>query len=571
MRGAFQKVSGRLWSRRWFWVRQAIGVAGVVASMVLIGMDLPHLEPLPQLLRGDAKGLLAAGALLVIVLVAPLVYETGVGPFRGPLLVLAATASAVAMAKLPTALGVVWELRAVLAVVLGTLVGKLLLLHRFAGFHGAKVRRVPEELDRLLPFQRQDLERLREAILHGRLDEARVVQLAGRWGEGKSFLLERLGLYLAHAPEAGHSDDPCAVVVVNVWEQQSEPDLHLAIVEEILGHRCHWYPYAWLRYPLSLVLAQTVKELRLKVSAGSSSKTEIELPLRAPRPTGKRALARLVARAQRQGWRTVVVLDEADRAAPPMAQAAVTLALRSLDIPGVVVVLAYVDELLRYKAFNPLIDSLPDLGSTMRAVIFAEGPDRGRADQPGGADGSLRRRDAWEHADEMQLPSQTPSPPASGEQRRATDRDGQRLSEALRLEYAGASPETRRVLQRRFAEKYLGSRPIEMRRPDDRDVARMVVTFDTLSYLVRDLVGAGNEAAVVAAVELALTTWRNRRMKTHEVAPLRSLKGELFRRLSSLDLDQHEMKQVSPQFVAAVVLAAYDAAALQYAKRGDGR
>ncbi|MGH9650531.1 MAG: hypothetical protein ACRD3I_08685, partial [Terriglobales bacterium] len=155
-------------------MRQAIGVAGVVASALAIGLDLPNVGPLPQLLNSDAHGLPAMGALVVIALVAPLVYETGVGPFRGPLLVLAATASAVAVAKLPTALGGAWELRAVLAVVFGTLVGKLLLLHRFAGFHGAKVHRPPDELGNLLPFQQRNLEQLRKAILHGRLDEAHV-------------------------------------------------------------------------------------------------------------------------------------------------------------------------------------------------------------------------------------------------------------------------------------------------------------------------------------------------------------------------------------------------------------
>ncbi|MGH8902017.1 MAG: hypothetical protein ACRDYA_10120 [Egibacteraceae bacterium] len=48
-------------------------------------------------------------------------------------------------------------LRVVLVVALSSLIGKLLLLHRFAGCHGAKTRSwsPQEELDRLLPFQRR--------------------------------------------------------------------------------------------------------------------------------------------------------------------------------------------------------------------------------------------------------------------------------------------------------------------------------------------------------------------------------------------------------------------------------
>ncbi|MGH3926826.1 MAG: P-loop NTPase fold protein, partial [Pseudonocardiaceae bacterium] len=324
-------------------------------------------------------------------------------------------------------------------------------------------------------------------------------------------------------------DIQCAVVVVDVWQQQSEPDLYLAVIEEILGHRQYWWPYGWLLYPMWLFLGRAVKEARLAASAGSKANAKIEVPLALPRPTGQRSFVRLVSRVRERGCRTVVVLDEIDRAAPSVAQSALTLARRSLDMPGVVVVLAYVDELIRYKAFNPLIDTLQDLGSTMRAVLFDEGPDSGGPDRPGGdlsesELGSLREWEAWQHAEELQLASggsdtsvSQPQSASASQSERAQGRDhphyhdNQRLSEAVRLSYANASPARRRHLQRRFAERYLASNPIRLQRPADDDVAEMVVKFDTLSYLVAGLMGEDSllpktREAVKDTIKQALAT-----------------------------------------------------------------
>jgi hypothetical protein len=219
--------SDQLWPQRR--VRAALGAVGLFVAVLVMSADIPRVPPFSQLLKADAHGLLAVGALLVIVLVAPLVYETGVGVFRAPLLVLAAMASVVAVAELPAAMALgsststqlweTWGLRVVLAVALGALMGKLLLLHRFSGSHGARAhyRNPEEELGRLLPFQRQDLERLRHAVLAGPADhEARVVQLVGRWGDGKSFLVQRLSAFLDHHADTDGVKKPCAVIVVDV-------------------------------------------------------------------------------------------------------------------------------------------------------------------------------------------------------------------------------------------------------------------------------------------------------------------------------------------------------------------
>lgn len=119
---------------------------------------------------------------------------------------------------------------------------------------------------------------------------------------------------------AASTDRPmAAVVTVDVWKHQNEPDLHAAIVERVLSLRPMWYPYGWLRFPLSLFFIRLVKELRLSLSAGSQTKTQLEIPLTLPRLTGQHALETAVARCRQRGWRTVIVLDEVDRAAPPVA------------------------------------------------------------------------------------------------------------------------------------------------------------------------------------------------------------------------------------------------------------
>jgi KAP family P-loop domain len=558
-------------------INQVVAVLAPLAAGVAIGVDL---------LRDDVDGLLAAGAVLLLVLAASLVFDGGADVLRAAVVGLAVAGSAVVVAEFPAALDErpPWWLHAILAVALGGLIGKLLLLRRFAAISGSKAIRSAEELNRLLPFQQEALGRLQNAILTGRTsDAARLIQLAGRWGEGKSFLIERLEIALnaEELPEARRVErSNCAVVVIDVWKYQSEPDLHLAVVEEILGHRVFWHPYGWLLYPLTLFLVRVVKEIRFAISAGSTPKAKVELPLTVPRLTGQHSLQRLVARARRRSWRTVVVLDEVDRAAPPVVQAAVTLARRSLDMPGVVVVLSYVDELIRYKAFNPLLDSLQDLGSTMRAVIFAEGPEQGNLDRPGGrlntADpGALVAWEAWKQAGANRVPAQSSADTAAPPDDRkppTLEQDDKQLSEAVRLAYAGVGPSHRRVLQQRFAERYLGTRPIELHRPDDHDVAKMVTSFDTLSYLVEDLVGTKLDdqraSRVTGAIELALTTWKSTSLGADQVAPpIRALEGELFRRLSSVRPERGGLAKVSLEFVAAVVLAAYDAAGLQFATR----
>lgn len=532
-------------------------------------------------LRDRYPGLFATASLIVIVCAAPLIHYQRIRPIRHLIVPLAAVAGVLAIARWPSFFpgapaatsmqvlaiaGLVWVL------------AKMLLLQRYSTVYCSRVSLSEDELDRLLPSQWSYLQRLRTAIYSDRVEQgSRVVQLVGHWGQGKSFLIERLDIFLRREARISDDDNECAVVVVNVWEQQSEPDLHLAIVEQILSHEKYWYPYGWMYYPLSLFVGRTVKELRLALSAGkSATKAEVQIPLTLPKPTGRRYLAQQVARVRERGTRTVVVLDEIDRATPHVAQSAMTFSRRSLDMPGIVIVLSYVDQVIRYKAFNPLVKSLPDLASTMHAVVFDQGPESAIDDKPGGPltesnPASLRKWEAWQSAAEPRLPRTVaddtkPSEGRSGEVRQdATCSDDDGLAETLRLAFANAGVAQRRQLQDLFSERYLGTDPIQMRRLELQDVASVVVGFDTVKDRVLALLGSseldeGTERNLVQVITSALRTLEYAGSAPHEPPTLRRLEGALLRRFSGIDVKDLHVR-FSHEFIAAVVLTAYDAAA----------
>ena len=466
-----------------------------------------------------------------------------------------------------------WALQLALAAVVGPLAGKRLLLHRYASIWRTRIY-VPEE-DDLLESQRRCLDDLMAAIkARGNHDEGQLVQLVGRWGDAKSFLLQRLPTI---DPMKGTDGAKTATVRVDVWKHQNEPDLHAAIVEQVLAHRAIWHPFGWLRLPLSLVIGRAARQVRLTLALGrgANARAQLDMPLQLPRLTGQRALETAVSRARLRGWRTVLVLDELDRAAPKVAQAAVTLCRRSLDLPGVVVVLAYVDELLKFKVFNPLVETLPDIGSTMRAVMWADGPARGDPRSPGGlvngpTGSSLADWEAWREVSAARAARKDEARPASDADEGPPDHDGRQLADTLRLGFAYASPVERHRLQSLFASKYLNTRPVVVPRLNDDEVGEILVRFATLRGLVSRLVGGDVTSeplrtAVPSAVKMAIDRWKAQGRKTYDTPPVRALEGELYRRLAFVTRSGESSEKVSPSFVAAVALAAYDAAGALYA------
>ncbi|MGH8906866.1 MAG: P-loop NTPase fold protein [Egibacteraceae bacterium] len=576
-------VHGRrrsLGRRRSFANLPSVGVArlgsllGLLASIALLALELSAADlGAARLGAVEMKGLLSAGALLAAVLAAPCAFAWETPLLRISVMAMTVTAAVVTVVHLPAALQAVgsaamspaeapspaligigtveappsrapfallWGLRVALGVGAALLIGKLLLLHRFAACHRAKPRHDDRsEIERLLPFQRTCLTRLQSAILSLRPeDEAQVIQFTGEVGDGKSFMLDRLGRFLDH-----EHPSRTAVVQVDAWGQQSEPDLYLAMVEEILSHWRYWFPYGWLRYPLPMCLLRAAKDARFGVSAGGGATTKLEFPLQPPRPTWQHSLERLTARVRKLEWRTVLVLDEVDRAAPRVAQEAMTLTRRSLDLPGVVVVLSYVDEQVRFKVFNPLRVGLEDLDSTMLALIYEQWPELAEPDQ---LDGRLA-----EPPQDSDASAHCYGPPAQ-------------LNDSLRRAYAKVPPEARPSLQSRFAERYLSTRPMLIPRLESRDVAEMVWKFPQLLALVEALTDSSLEQIknqLEEAVLQALAAWRDQPLHDYRVGSVRRMEGELFRRLSALQQPGAPLRSVG--FIAAVVVTAYDAAGVR--------
>ena len=204
----------------------------------------------------------------------------------------------------------------------------------------------------------------------GTIQRRAVKQLVGRWGEGKSFLVGALDGAYACEPTAclRRSRRPSAVlVVVDVWKHAGEADLHKAIVREILSHPALVLPWGWLTYPLGMVSEISIAEARVKATL---SQAEVDGTFAMPRLAWQRPLERALRWAVERNTQVVVVLDEVDRASAQAAQAAVTLTERSLDRPGLVVVLSYVEEVLPHKVVSPFVEQLDDLRSTTTATIL---------------------------------------------------------------------------------------------------------------------------------------------------------------------------------------------------------
>ncbi|EKD98099.1 MAG: hypothetical protein ACD_23C00587G0003 [uncultured bacterium] len=231
----------------------------------------------------------------------------------------------------------------------------------------------------LLPGQRRIIRHIFNAV--DELDPrwpGRMLGLHGVWGAGKSYIVQALENFEDfHEKSCANqvaASPKRAVVRINIWEQQREPDLHFAIVRAVLAHpkifECCFDAYPWriLFAPVLNFFGHLLpKSLRLNLNISNVAlSAEMSIPM-----VWQNAFKAVVRTAVSRNIRLVVVLDEIDRAEPALAQAAITLGRRALDLPGVLVVLPYVEEQLRYKVFHPLNMVSPDLRGTMEAVLNA--------------------------------------------------------------------------------------------------------------------------------------------------------------------------------------------------------
>ncbi|HVM14253.1 MAG TPA: P-loop NTPase fold protein [Egibacteraceae bacterium] len=440
-----------------------------------------------------------------------------------------------------------------LSLLVAAILLKLVLLRRYAiaarSRHGSLA-----ELD-LLPTQGKDLARLGAAILAQPRDEpARLIRLEGRWGDGKSFVLRRLETHLQE-----HNPGGQAVVVVDVWKHEAEPSLHLAIFEELLATPCYLRWGGWLQYPVLLIPGRYLSSALMKLSLKLRAAT-FDLPVGMPALPWQRHLERVVARHRRRGQVTVIVLDEIDRAAPLMAQTAITLALRSLDVSGAVVVMSYVEPVLRYKAFNPSVQpSLPDLGSTMEALLFVAQFDRARPALE--RDHESRSLEAW-----------WPSPLMTDSQSEKRPPYPAPVEVRLRRGFEGTSTDARLRLQLHFDERFLGRSGIKLRPLTIKDAAALPFVFESLRELACLVAGVQYpgfkqsrtqaEQNVIKVVEVALEALLQREPFLVDSPPVRAFESVLMSILAQTRslLEADELRG-EPVLLAAVVEAAFGAAA----------
>lgn len=324
---------------------------------------------------------------------------------------------------------------------------------------------VERDGDPLLPSQLATVARI-EAQIHSNAGlHGAVIPVRGEWGSGKSTVV---GAIARRAPleEDGADGDPrCACVVeVLAWRHQAAPSLDGAIFARIV-HTPDVVRLAWLQIPVFKLLWRTAVPYGLKfrfLGLGAEVDPNTANPL-----AWDRELEAIGALLGRKGHRLVVVLDEVDRCEPIAAQRFVTLVARFLHRPNIVTIFPYVPHQLAFKVFNPINAVLPELRSTLQAVLWERA---NRADLAEGFRFDLRKETSGA-GPEAKGPSTETSWSAGGGVS-STDRVDRFLDEYFVQIAAGSSEEA--VLQDLFEAKLLGRNPILMAPLSARDVEDLV-------------------------------------------------------------------------------------------------
>ena len=376
----------------------------------------------------------------------------------------------------------------ILCLLLASLLGKVVLLHRYAGKAYHRSSQVPQKL---FPSRRRSVDQIR-ALVRSPQRGGRVVPITGRWGEGKSFVLHELARDWGAGPSWSPRDPDAATgrrpafVRVDVWQIENDGDLQVSLIDTLLAHPAHLRRYRWLRIPARFLAAQftaavrsSLRTVQLKLVTGRTRTMEVAAELAMPRLDWQWLLERITQTTAAAG--TVIALDEVDRATPAAAQAALTLARRSTNLNGVTILIPYIREQIRYKIFNPLQATLPDIAATMYAVVYDDLlrrplPSRPDPSAPGsqGAPGSVERLLAPLHRDGVPTPW---SP------------QGAALPAQLAELFTRLDLSRRDFLQDLFEEKYLGPAGITLDPLSAEDLMAMVTGESDLTGHLQVLIG----------------------------------------------------------------------------------
>lgn len=343
----------------------------------------------------------------------------------------------------------------------------------------------PEESD-VLPSRATALKQLDQSLNSGPNAPAEMIQLQAHWGDGKTFLLSRIEA-MARQPPISR-----AVVMVNSWGDETEHDLHGAIANRILSHRAYMLPYGWLRWPVLPAIWSKLRGMRINAALrGQGAEVGLDMPLAPPPLPWQHTVEVAVNRARRRRLRTIIVFDELDRADPKTVQSILTISQRGLMLPGVTILLSYVEEVTRYKAFNPLAPQLPELASTTEALLWKtlveEHPSVFLASaQP---PTSLQASHFWSEAAALH----------GGFEHRHTSSPGELTANptldwstriawmpvALRLAYASLPIYSQAAIQKELAARYLKTKRVDILPATVEDLVAMLSIFDDCNESIR--------------------------------------------------------------------------------------
>lgn len=206
-----------------------------------------------------------------------------------------------------------------------------------------------------------------------------VIPLEGRWGTGKTFVLELLEHHLkrtasekAKEKRQQPQDGPGWIVLdINVWRLENSRHLLYHIYRRLLSSDYmlrHFRRRVPLRYSFASalrLLGTLGAKIGLKLGNGS-----VELEPVAP-VDWQEDFEIACAFARSRGKRVLLLLDETERADTWTVQATMTLTCRALQkIPGLATVFSYVPDRLRYKAFSPYTVRMEDLRAHIYGLIY---------------------------------------------------------------------------------------------------------------------------------------------------------------------------------------------------------
>ncbi len=308
---------------------------------------------------------------------------------------------------------------------------------------------------------------------------AKIYALRGRWGSGKSTLVQALFATLAGRVPNGAGKTGFIPVYMNAWREETPDDLHFRLVEHLALHPdifSHCSSLFTLRFLGGLArghlthrrwptLAHVSARLRTKLPANDSD-VETQATWQHPTPLNfQEDLDRMIFALRSKNIHVVLFVDELERGTRAAAQALVVLLRRSFDMPGLHLVVPFVPEVMDAMVFNPVNQVALELRSASSAVLYTHEPAREKA--YAAANAFLQRQRAHDDqtltAAALPIVSTAVRPGATGQTdggsvapQKAMPTLEQRFDDELLSQFLKLDASQRRPLQQRLQEKYFG-------------------------------------------------------------------------------------------------------------------